>query len=177
MTQFEKNRNKSTDIWKSIRSLVNIKAAKSSSIKLMDENGNLMSKPNEVSNVFNNYFSTLGAEVQSRIPTEPGSYDIYMNKRGKNGKPIINPNGCSFFLTATGPDEIQKIIERLDISKSTGPFGLPIFLLKSFKEFFSIWLSELINLCFETGEFPIQLKTAKVTPVHKKESKLSYLNY
>ena len=82
-----------------------------------------------------------------------------------------------FFLTATGPDEVQKIIERLDTSKSTGPFGLPIFLLKAFKEFFSIWLSELINLCFETGEFPTLLKNAKVTPVHKKESKLNRSNY
>ena len=63
----------------------------------MDENGNLISKPENVSNVFNDYFSTLGATVQSKIPTEPGSYNSYLNKCGKDGKPFINPNGCSFF--------------------------------------------------------------------------------
>ena len=95
-------------------------------------------------------------------------YKKLLNKVNKNGRPLINPDGCTFFLTATGPDEVQKLIEKLDTSKSTGPFGLPIFLLKAFKEFFSIWLSELINLCFEMGEFPTVLKNAKVTPVHKK---------
>ena len=104
-----------------------------------------------------------------------GSYTQYLKKRDKNangesgnGKLIINPNGCSFFLTATGPDEIAKIIERLDVFKSAGPFGIPTFLLKSFKDFFSIWLSELINLCFETGEFPTLIKMAKVTPQKRK---------
>ena len=43
--------------------------------------------------------------------------------------------------------------------------------------FFSLWLSKLVNLCFEVGEFPDILKTAKVTPLHKKESKLNFLNY
>ena len=179
---FERNKNKSSDTWKCIRSLVNIKPAKSSSIKLLDENGNLISDPSLISNIFNDHFSTLGTKVQNKIPIVNGSHRDYMKKReinpdGSLGKCLINPNGCSFFLTATGPDEIQKLIDKLDSSKSTGPFGLPIFLLKRFKEYFSIWLSELINLSFETGEFPTILKLAKVTPIHKKESKLDHLNY
>ena len=35
----------------------------------------------------------------------------------------------------------------------------------------------MVNLCFETGVFPDVLKLAKVTPLHKKESNLDYLNY
>ena len=133
----------------------------------MDENNNLISDPSIIGNKFNDHFSTLGTNVQAKIPPVDGSYTNYRTKRGKNeigergkGKLMINPNGCSFLLTATGPDEIQKIIERLDISKSTGPFGIPMLLLKTFKEFFSIWLSVLINLSFETGEFPTLLKMA-----------------
>ena len=52
-----------------------------------------------------------------------------------------------------------------------------VFLLKSFKDFCSTWLSKLVNLCFETSVFPEILKLAKVIPLHKKESKLVYLNY
>ena len=55
--------------------------------------------------------------------------------------------------------------------------SIPTFLLKLYKEFFSQWLSSLINLSFECGVFPDILKTAKVTPIHKKESKLDHLNY
>ena len=35
----------------------------------------------------------------------------------------------------------------------------------------------MVNLSFETGVFPDILKLAKVIPLHKKESKLEYLNY
>ena len=52
-----------------------------------------------------------------------------------------------------------------------------MFLLKTFKNFFSYWLSKLVNICFERGEFPDLLKTAKVIPLHKKDSKLDHLNY
>ena len=57
---FEENKQKSSEIWKGIRSLVNIKSSKSSTIKLLDENSNLVSDPNKISCVFNNYFSTIG---------------------------------------------------------------------------------------------------------------------
>ena len=63
------------------------------------------------------------------------------------------------------------------MKKSTGPNSIPTLILKSFKLFFSVWLSKLVNLCFEVGVFPDILKTAKVTPLHKKESKVDVLNY
>ena len=56
---FEKNKKKSSDIWKGIRSLVNIKPAKTSNIKLMDENKNLISDPQKIANIFNDHFSTI----------------------------------------------------------------------------------------------------------------------
>ena len=90
---------------------------------------------------------------------------------------IINPDGSTLFLSPTTPDEISKIIGNLDPTKSTGPNGIPVFIMRTFNVFFSHWLSKLINLCFETGDFPESLKLAKVIPLHKKESILNYLNY
>ena len=63
------------------------------------------------------------------------------------------------------------------MKKSPGPNSVPVFLLKKFKDFFSLWLSKIANLSFETGVFPDLLKFAKVTPLHKKECKLDYRNY
>ena len=135
---FEKNRNKASDIWKGIRSLVNIKPTKATSIKLFDENKNLISDPRKIVNVFNDHFSTIGTKVQQKIPVEHGNFKDYLNKRDKNGKLYINPDGNSFFLGPTVPGEISKIIDSLDSSKSTGPNGIPAFLFKSFKDSFSI---------------------------------------
>ena len=55
--------------------------------------------------------------------------------------------------------------------------SIPTYILKTYKEFFSQYLSVLVNLSFETGVFPDVLKTAKVTPIHKKDSLMNYLNY
>ena len=65
----------------------------------------------------------------------------------------------------------------MNIFKSSGPNGIPVFLLKTFKDFFSYWLSKLVNTCFETGIFPDVLKTAKIIPLHKKDNKLDHINY
>ena len=177
IAQFEKNKNSISTVWKSIRSLVNMKPGKKSNIKLMDESNSIISDPKIIGNIFNDHFSTLGAKVQEKIPEEQGDYCEYLKIKGSNGKTIINPGDHSFFLSPTSPGEIEKIIEKLNPSKSTGPNGIPVFILKAFKGFFSYWLSILINLCFETGEFPLMLKLAKVIPLHKKESVLNFLNY
>ena len=59
LSYFEKNKQKSSDIWKGIRSIVNVKSTKSSIIKLLDENNNLVSDSKKISQKFNNYFSTI----------------------------------------------------------------------------------------------------------------------
>ena len=176
IAQFEKNKNSISTVWKSIRSLVNMKPGKSSSIKLMDNNS-IISDPKIIGNIFNDHFSTLEAKVQQKIPSVQGDFRNYFKKRDRNQKDIINPEGRTFFLSPTMPEEIEKIIDKLNPSKSTGPNGIPVFILKLFKGFFAYWLSKLINLCFETGEFPLMLKLAKVIPLHKKESVFNFLNY
>ena len=176
ISYFEKNKKKSSEIWKGIKSLVNTKIPKSSNIKLMDEQNNLVSDFKLIANIFNDHFSTVGSKVDSKIPRVSGSYKSYLSKKDKNNKHFLDPSN-SFFLTPVVQAEVEKIIESLDLKKSTGPMSLPPYLLKIFKDFFSYWLTELVNLSFEVGVFPEVLELAKVIPIHKKESKLNYLNY
>ena len=72
-----------------LRSLVNIRA--STSIKLLNGNDNLVSDPKIISNVFNNYFSSIGPLIECKIPNVPGSFKDYFEKIDKNGKLLINP--------------------------------------------------------------------------------------
>ena len=145
-----------------------MKPSKSSSIKILDENQNITSDSQKISNIFNDHFSTLGAKVQQKIPAQDGDYNFYLDKRNKNGKRFINPDGCTFYLSPVGPAEVDKIIQELNIKKSSGPFGIPVFLLKKFKTFFSFWLCELVNLSFEMGIFPDVLKLASQSSTRKK---------
>ena len=76
-------------IWKEIRSLVNVKPDKTSSIKILDENQNIISDSQKIANIFNDHYSTLGAKVQQKIPTQEGDFNFYLDKRDKNGKHYI----------------------------------------------------------------------------------------
>ena len=80
---FEKNKNKSSEIWKGIRSLVNIKSSKTSNIRLLDQQENLINDPNKISNIFNDHFSTIGKKIERKIPFTPGNFYDYLNKRIK----------------------------------------------------------------------------------------------
>ena len=101
----------------------------------MDDHQNIISDSNTIAKIFNDHFSALGAKVQQKIPVVEGNYNSYLYKKSLRGHQIINPDGITFFLSPTTPDEISKIIDRLDHRKSTGPNGIPVFILKAFKEF------------------------------------------
>ena len=85
----KKNKEKSSDIWKGINSHVNIKSSKTSIIKLLDESNNLISDPRRISHKFNNYFSTIGPDIDRKILTIQGNFKNYFNKNDSNGKVII----------------------------------------------------------------------------------------
>ena len=68
-----------------------------------------------------------------------GNFKNYLNKKDTNGKLFINPDGLSFFLSPTVPGEVEKIIDALDMKKSTGPNSIPVFLLKSFLSYSSLF--------------------------------------
>ena len=65
----------------------------------------------------------------------------------------------------------------MDSQKASGPNSVPIKILKLMKNDISDQLAVLFNLSFTSGSFPTILKTSKVTPIYKKDSKLKCSNY
>ena len=148
----------------------NKKPSKVSKIKLLDKNDNLISQPKKIANIFNDHFATNGSNIEQRIPHASGNFKDYFSKNDNNGNLLLNPTN-SFFLSPTVPAKVEKLIDALNIKKSTGPCSINVFILKLFKPFFALWLSKLANLGFTNGIFPDIIKTAQVTPTHKKERK------
>ena len=67
------------------------------------------------------------------------------------------------------------IISSLNSNNVSGPNSIPYGILFLLKNEISKQLVDLFNLM--TGVFPSVLKTAKVVPVFKKDSKLNYSDY
>ena len=61
--------------------------------------------------------------------------------------------------------------------KTTGPFSIPMKIQKLLENDIYSQLNDIFNLSVTTGVFPTNLKTSKVIPVHKKESKFDFSNY
>ena len=76
-------KNKFSEIWKGIRTLVNIKSSKRTNIKLLDCNNNLVSDPQKMSNTFNDHFSTIGSKIEQILSL--GNFKDYFNKKDKMG--------------------------------------------------------------------------------------------
>ena len=65
----------------------------------------------------------------------------------------------------------------MDASKSSGPYSVPVTILKIIRDYISEPLACLVNDSFASGNFPEKLKLARITPVFKKGSRSDIDNY
>ena len=79
-------------------------------------------------------------------------------------------------MQPTDKEEIANIVSSLDSNKASGPNSIPYRILFLLKNEILKQLEDLFNLSFMTSVFHSVLKTAKVVPVFKKDSKLDYSN-
>ena len=75
------------------------------------------------------------------------------------------------------PEIVNEKILNLPNSKSPGPDGWPIPLIKSLSECISIPLSIIFNKSFNSGSLPNDWKNAQVIPIHKKGARNQACNY
>ena len=164
---FETNLTNIKNNWKGIKSIISMRSSSTINLTLLTLQNETIDNSKRTANIFNNYFSTIGEKTQAKIKYSHRNYTDYLTNEIPN----------SFFLSLTEIEEIILILSSLDISKATGPYSIPTKVLKPLKNDISDQLADLLNLLFTKGSVPTILKTAKVIPIHKKESKLDYTNY
>ena len=86
-----------------------------------------------MSNVFNNYFTSIAEKTKSNVKFSPKNYTDYLS----------NTNTNMFLLTPTEKNEISFIISSLDSHKSSGPNSIPVKMLKLLKNDISQQLSDI----------------------------------
>ena len=89
---------------------------------------------------------------------------------------LLTENNDSFLITVKNKEEIYKIIffsVLINLSNINKSFKI----LHLVQDGISDYIATTCNLSFPTVIFPTILKTAKVIPIHKKNSKLEVPNY
>ena len=139
--------------WKILNKLLG--RAKKSLPKAFRINNGTTSDPNDISNMFCEYFVNHPKNIHSSIPD--------CNIDFSN---LIRRNESTLYLYPVTENEIRNIINNL---KNEGHISdISRKFLKLSSEFVVSKLKDLFNLCISQGVFPDVLKIAKVTPVHKK---------
>ena len=80
------------------------------------------------------------------------------------------PTCNSFFISPTTSQEIENEISYLKIGKATGPYSIPIDVLKILKSVVSKPLESIFNASFMIGIVPSDFKLANIIPVYKSGS-------
>ena len=178
--QFEKNfrltkamyyKNKFTSFKRDKRQIYNMlneltgKKNESKKIPILESCRNNVENPSLRDNaaVFNKFFANIGSEISKHLN---GEFVCLVPKAQQ-----------SMFLFQAKEREVAEIINNLENKFSSGDDDISNVLVKVSAPVTARYLTFLINLSMNKGEFPIELKKGKVIPMHKSGSKLDENNY
>ena len=122
------------------------------------------STPNEVAELFNQYFASVFASDQG-IPA-PERENVQL----QDSNPFLTDVSLSV-------SQVELILRNLDTSKATGPDELPARILKETADVIAPSLTELFNKSLWLGYLPEDWKLANIVPVFKKDNKEQAENY
>ena len=137
---FKNNWNNIKNTWKVIKTIISIKNITTTVPHSIGFNNRTITDPTAMSNVFNNYFTSIAKKTNSNIKFSPKHYTDYLSHTNTN----------TFFLTSTDKNEISFIISSLD--SQSGPSSIPVKNLKLLKN--DIY-QQLSDICLsQLGNFP-----------------------
>ena len=105
--------------WQVINDIVKLKPDKGNVVhKVHDTNGVEISDPEEVPDIFNSYFASIGEKLSKSFSTSTSA------------KPSLHSQQNSFYLNPISVDEVYRYIKEMDASKSVRPSDPSIHFIK-----------------------------------------------
>ena len=120
---------------------------------VLDDNGTLVTSSGDIASAFNQYFS--GVFTVEDIADIPEPVIVY------DGEDMLTTIRC------TVPEIVAKI-GALHPNKAAGPDGFLPAVVKSVAESIAPHLCDIFNMSLSTGEVPLDMRSANVSPIHKK---------
>ena len=103
------------ELWQLINKASGKLNDKTSIIEYLNSNGHQLHNPQDITNAFAEFFSTVGNKFAEKIARPKKSIDYYLS--------LIRSNNKSLFLEPTTPTEVLKLINQLPNKKSSGYDG------------------------------------------------------
>ena len=152
--------------WKLIKNILNRNRNEALPDSFKINNSDVNDK-SVIAEKFNEYFTSIGSSLASKIPDISGNPLSYMKGNYKD----------SFMLLPTSDLEIINIVKQFKPKTSSGYDNIPTDILKLSINYIASHLSIIINNSFIAGCVPENLKIAKVHPIYKSGDKSNICNY
>ena len=120
-----------------------------------------------IAECFNDYFVNVGPAMASSTDSCQTNFERYHNK----------VDNTLFAFQTISYSKVFKLLEKLIVSKATGIDKIPARILKIAAPVITNSIAKIFNCSIESGEFPLDWKIARVTPLHKKEPRNLLDNY
>ena len=151
--------------WRLINELTNrTKNVNKIPLVMQTETGNT-SNTQEVADLFNKYFSTVGEKLASCFPDTD------------KWKDTVKPRNSSFELKTVLVRDVAEVIKSLKNKNSHGWDLMTNHLLKQLAYILNPVLTKIVNLSILQGKYPDSFKTTRVIPLYKAGSKQEVKNY
>ncbi len=163
----EENKNNINKTWNTLKRLIGKTTDKSGFPNNFNINNTQVTDRQETAEAFNNFFSKIGMQTNQKVPKVNKSYKSYMP----------NPTPHSFFLEPVLSPDVLNITNQLKTKTSFGHDFISTKLLKATINEINDPFTHIINLSFETGTVPKDMKLAKVIPIFKSSDQSLLKNY
>jgi hypothetical protein len=156
----KKIRNNLRKTWDILREAIRKKNDKSSLINEIYSDGTFFSKSQDISNKFNEYFTSVANNITNNLNPSDRDCTYYLTESNSN-----------FLFDQINSHDLVKIVSGLESKASQDMFGLSNNLIKKVIDNIAYPLTHIFNLSLQSGVIPNELKMAKVIPIFKLNSK------
>ena len=129
----------------------------------------LASNSSELSNAYNDHFSTIGPRLANEIPLTANNDSSYVNN--------INVNNNKFSFSSTSNSIVFSHLNKSCKSLATGLDNISAKIIRECADLISVSLCDLFNKYLVFGIFPDDWKCARVTPLFKQGDPSDLNNY
>ena len=159
---FENTKDSTYNLWKNLGPVINPKKKRRGNyINKIIKDGKCMSDPHGIANALNEYFGNIGNELQAKFSNTDDQYLTYLPDE-------IMQN---FFLQPITASQVKCEILKLNSKKSSGDDNIGAKIIQLCPYVFPQNLSKIYNDSISKGEYPQQMKIARVIALYKKGKK------
>ena len=138
-------------------------------VKELKWNDAIVSNSSELSNAFNDHFSTIGPRLANEIPPTANIDSSYVNN--------INANNNKFSFSLISSSIVFSHLNKLCRSKATGHDNISAKIIRECADLISVSLCDPSNKSLVSGIFPDDWKCARVNPLFKHGDPSDLNNY